>query len=182
MAEAAPAGLVSFGLCGALDPALTVGDVLVADTVTHGDDRWTADPAWGARLRTALPGARHGGIAAGDAIVGTPADKASLRRLTGAAAVDMESHAVAAAAQSSGLPFVALRVVSDAAGRVLPRAAQAGFKADGEPDIGAVIAALARRPWELPALIRVGMEAGTAFRALAGAAAALKSAGPSLQA
>jgi adenosylhomocysteine nucleosidase len=55
----------------------------------------------------------------------------------------------------------------------LPKSAQAGFKADGQPDIAAVIGALARRPWELPALVRVAIEAETAFRALARAAPAV---------
>ena len=177
MAEAAPSGLISFGLCGALDPALTVGRPIIADAVTSGRERWETDHAWGGRLRAALPGAARGDLAAGDVIVGTPAAKAALRQASGAAAVDMESHAAAAAAHAAGLPFAVLRVVSDAAGRVLPKAAQAGFKADGQPDIGAVIAALARRPWELPSLIRVGLEAEQAFRALVVAADALKSIG-----
>jgi hypothetical protein len=48
----------------------------------------------------------------------------------------------------------------------------AGFKPDGEPDVGAVLAALAWRPWELPALIRVALEAEVAFKALEVLAAA----------
>jgi hypothetical protein len=52
----------------------------------------------------------------------------------------------------------------------LPQAAQAGFKPDGEPDIAAVIRALARAPWALPALIRVALDAEAAFKALAVAA------------
>jgi adenosylhomocysteine nucleosidase len=58
------------------------------------------------------------------------------------------------------------RVVSDAADRSLPRAAQAGMAADGRMDIGAVLRALIADPRQLPALIRVGAEAGTAFREL----------------
>lgn len=173
MAEAPPAGIVSFGLCGALDPGLKVGDVIVADAVVHGDQRWAADAAWGERLRSVLPSARRGAMAAGAAIIATPEAKAALRRDTGATSVDMESHAVAAAAWAAGIPFAVVRVVSDDAARALPRSAQAGFKADGDPDVGAVIVALARRPWELPALIQVGRDAETAFRALTIAANAL---------
>ncbi len=177
LAEGAPAGIVSFGLCGALAAGLKVGDVMVAEAVVCGNDRWATDAAWTARLRVALPGAVSGAMTAGDVIVGTPAAKAALARATGAVAVDMESHAVAMAAQAAGAPFAVVRVVSDDAGRVLPKSAQAGFKADGEPDIVAVIAALARRPWEAPALIRVGMEAEAAFRALAVAARLLAAGG-----
>ena len=85
---------------------------------------------------------------------------------TQALAVDMESHIAAAVAERHGLPFAVARVVSDAAGRSLPKAAQAGMAPDGSMDIGAVLRALARDPRQLPALIRVGGEAETAFRAL----------------
>ena len=90
----------------------------------------------------------------------------------------METHAVARAARAAGLPFAVVRAVSDSAAFALPRAAQAGFKADGEPDVGAVIAALVRRPWELPALIRTAVDAERAFRSLAVAAQALTSPPP----
>ena len=40
------------------------------------------------------------------------------------------------------------------------------MRPDGGMDVMAVLAALARRPYELPALIRTALEAETAFRAL----------------
>jgi hypothetical protein len=86
----------------------------------------------------------------------------------------MESHAVARVAQRAGLPFAVVRAVSDRAMDTLPRAAQAGFRPDGRVDIAAVIAALARRPWELPALVRIGRGAGAGFRALERASQAMR--------
>jgi hopanoid-associated phosphorylase len=166
-------GVVSFGLCGALDPALAVGDVVIADGVLFGGARHATDSAWTAALYGALPSARRGDMASGDVIVASAAAKAALRRATGAVAVDMESHAVARAAAAAGIPFAVVRVVSDGAASALPRAAQAGFKADGEPDVAAVIRALAARPWELPALIRTALDAEKAFKSLAWAATAL---------
>jgi hopanoid-associated phosphorylase len=166
-------GLISFGLCGALDPSLRVGDLVIADGVVSGAGAVAADPAWTAALRVALPGARTGVAAGSDAVVGSAAAKAALRRTSGAAIVDMESHVVAAAARAATLPFAVVRAVSDTAAFALPRAAQAGFKPDGEPDVGAVIGALLRRPWELPGLIRTAVDAGKAFRSLEAAAPAL---------
>ena len=166
-------GLVSFGICGALDPALVVGDVVIADGVVGADGPLPADPAWTAALHAALPRSRAGLVAGGDAIVGSVAAKAALRQASGAAIVDMESHAVARAAREAGLPFAVVRAVSDTAAFALPRAAQAGFKASGEPDVGAVIRALAARPWELPALIRTALDSEKAFGALGVAARAL---------
>ncbi len=160
--ERRPAGVISFGLCGGLDPALRVGDLVVGGAVVAGGERFEADWAWTERLLAALPGAVRADVAGGEAMITTPAAKAALRRETGAAAVDMESHAVARA----GVPFAILRAVSDPADRALPRAAQVGLKADGEADVGAVLRALIARPGELPALLRIAREAERAFRAL----------------
>jgi hopanoid-associated phosphorylase len=149
------AGIISIGLGGALAPGLKPGDWVV-----EGDGEWAE------RLARTLPGARRGAIAGSDVMVADAAAKAALFAATGALAVDMESHIAARVAERHGLPFVAARTISDAADRALPLAAQAGMRPDGGMDVAAVIAALARRPWELPALIRTGVEAETAFRAL----------------
>jgi hypothetical protein len=80
-----------------------------------------------------------------------------------AAAVDMESQVAAAAAERHGLRLAVLRVVSDAAGHSLPPAAIAGFREDGGIDVAAVIAALARDPRQLPALLETGRNSSLAF-------------------
>jgi len=153
------AGVISFGLCGALDPALEVGDILVA----------SSDPDWARRLIEGVPGARMADITGSDQVIPDADAKAELRRRTGAAAVDMESHIVARLARRHGVPFAALRAVSDTADRVLPKAARAGLRADGEPDIFAVLKSLIADPRQLPALIRTAFEADAALRALVGA-------------
>ena len=58
---------------------------------------------------------------------------------TGAVAVDMESHIAAAYAAEAGLPFAALRVVSDPAGRALPALAMAAIKPNGDIDLRKVL-------------------------------------------
>ena len=159
------AGLISIGIAGALDPALKVGDVVIA-TAVFGETRASADPGWRGRLGARLPGARQGVIAGVDHMVVDAPAKAALRQATGALCVDMESHVAAGAAARAGLPFAAVRIISDAAGRALPRAAQVGMRPDGGVDLAAVIAALVADPRQLPALIRTGMEAEAAFKAL----------------
>ena len=149
-------GVLSFGLCGALDPALRVGDILVA----------SSDAAWARRLVQAIPGARLAEIAGGDEVVPDAAAKADLRRRTGAAAVDMESHIAGRLARDRNVPFAILRSVSDTADRALPKAARVGLSADGRPDIGAVLGSLIADPRQLPALIRTAREADGALRAL----------------
>ncbi len=160
------AGVISIGLGGALDPALRPGDWVVATEVIVAEARLATDPAWTDRLIARLPSVRSGPIAGSSVMLATAEAKASLRRTTGALAVDMESHIAARVAARHGLPFAAARVISDGADRALPLAAQAGMRSDGGMDAMAVLAALIRRPGELPALIRVAVEAETAFRAL----------------
>jgi hypothetical protein len=128
--------------------------------------QFETDAAWTNRLLSRLAGARLGPIAGSDIMVVDAPAKAALQAATGALAVDMESHIAARVAARRGLPFAAARTISDGSDRALPKAAQAGMRPDGGMDVGAVIAQLGRRPWELPALIRTGMEAETAFRAL----------------
>ena len=159
---AGAAGVISIGLGGALAEGLAPGDWVVGSSVGAIE----TDPAWSGRLMRALPGARLGPIAGSDIMIADAAAKAALHAATGALAVDMESHIAASVAQRLGLPFAAARTISDGQDRALPRAAQAGMRRDGGMDVLAVIAALGRRPWELPALIRTGLEAQAAFRAL----------------
>lgn len=173
LADRAPGVLVSFGLCGALDPDLAAGDLVIGDAVGAGPARWSAEPALAARLALALPGARRGLIAASETIAATAQDKAALRRAAGALAVDMELHHVARAAQSRGLPFAVVRAVSDVAAADLPRSAQAGFRRDGSTDVLAVMRALAARPREVSALLRVAGDAGRGLAALRACAARL---------
>lgn len=158
-----PSGVLSFGLCGGLDPALRVGDLVIGG----------GNAGWLDELAAALPGAVRGEVIGSDDIVGSAAAKTALRAKTGAIAVDMESHIVAEAAVRAGVPFAILRAVSDPADRTLPRAAQAGFNPDGSVNIPAVLAALLRRPGELPALLQTARDAAKAFAALETAAAAL---------
>lgn len=167
-----PAGVVSFGLCGGLDPALKVGDLVIGDWVGDAGDRYEADQAWADRIAALLPGAARGGFAWADQPVATVADKTALHA-TGAIAVDLESHVVARLARWFGVPFVIVRAVSDDARRTLPPAARVGLGPDGRPAIGPVLASLRSDPWQIGALIRTALEAEDGFHALERAAEVL---------
>lgn len=168
-----PAGFLSFGLCGGLDPSLKIGDLVLGEVVTTANGCFFADAAWTRDLADAVPGAVRTNIAAGEAIVASREAKAELRARTGAGAVDMESHLVAEAAARLGVPFAVLRSVSDRADHAIPGAAQAGFGVNGSPDVGGVMAALLARPFDFPSLIRTAVHAATAFKSLDICAAAL---------
>ncbi len=153
--QAGSALVLSSGLGGGLDPALPVGAVVI-----------DGDPAVADALGAALPAAIRAPIAGQDTIAAGIAGKAELRRTTGAAVVDMESHIAARVARRHGAPFAAIRVISDTADETLPPAALVGMRPDGGIALGAVLASLARRPAQLPALIRTGRHAGLAHRTL----------------
>ncbi len=158
--------VLSFGIAGGLDPRLGPGAAILARSVRAGSERWAADEAWRARLADRLPAALVADLAGVEAPVLTPRDKEALHAATGALAVDMESHVAARLAAAHGLPFAALRVVCDPAARAVPPAAAAGLREDGGTDAGAVLRALLRSPGQLPGLLRLALDARTAFAAL----------------
>lgn len=159
-------GIISIGIAGALAPGLAPGRWVVADAVSDGLSVMQTDPGWAVRLVTRLPHAARGVLFGADTIAATAAQKAKLYRTSGALAVDMESHVAARIAHRHGLPFVAARVISDAADRTLPPAALVAMRSDGGVDLPAVLRSLLSEPLQLPALIRTGLEAERAFRAL----------------
>ena len=165
-------GVISFGVAGGLDPALKSGDVVVATEVLAGDTRWlaglTLNEGMIARLGLGRRRVVRGGLAGVEQVVAARAVKAALRSETGAAAVDMESHIAAAYAAEMGLPFAALRVISDPAGRALPALAVAAIKPNGEIDLRKVLQGLARNPLTLRSLVSTGIDFNRALRSLRG--------------
>jgi nucleoside phosphorylase len=97
-------GIISTGLCGALDPALRVGDIVVSGDMP---------------LATEVRFVR-GEVHSVDRVVATAREKRILRNRTGAIAVDMEAAAVENKAAEWQVPFVCIRAVSDTAGDTLP--------------------------------------------------------------
>jgi adenosylhomocysteine nucleosidase len=163
------AGLVSFGLAGGLSPALTSGDLVLADAVVlPAGERLTTDHAWRSRLAARIEAAapRQAAVAGSERLLVTNAAKGALFVATNAVAVDMESHAVAEAARRAGLPFVVLRAIADPADQTLPRAATVALGRHGEVRLPAVARSLLERPGELPALLRLGRQSRQALAAL----------------
>jgi adenosylhomocysteine nucleosidase len=158
--------VISFGIAGGLDENLASGTWLVARTIVTTTGRWPCDAAWVRVLAERLPGAWSADLAGVDAPVTEPAAKRVLHRATGAAAVDTESHIVAAFAALHGLPLAAFRVIADSARRGLPPVASVALAPDGKIRSGAVLGSLARTPSQLPSLLRTAIDARTAFRAL----------------
>lgn len=152
--------ILSVGIAGGLDPELTPGCIVI-----------DGDPGTLARLALALPDAKIGKVIGQDGIAANPEMKRKLA--VQAVAVDMESHIAADVASAHGLPFGAVRVISDTADETLPPAALVGMRPDGGMALGKVLASLTRNPSQLRDLIRIGRQSGLAFRNLARAFDAL---------
>jgi adenosylhomocysteine nucleosidase len=103
-----------------------------------------------------------------NAVFSNPADKQKLHALTGAVAVDLESHLVARLAASHGLAFAAaVRVVIDPADRTVPPAALLTMAPGGSTDISSMLwDTILARPSQLSLLLRLAADAYAARTAL----------------
>ena len=162
--------LISFGIAGALIESVKSGTLLIAGQVINWNDTVETDPTWMARMRLGLGQPRFptetGNLAHSDPPAVSPADKRALHVKTKALGVDMESFGVGEIARDRGVPFLTLRVVADGATRILPTAALDATNADGSVSTARALTTLALRPWELPDMVRLGLQTGAARRTL----------------
>lgn len=157
--EAGVGLLVSWGIAGGLAPGLAPGAVVMpSEVVTVPGERYP--------LAAGLLSRDAGDIILGaEQVIMSVAAKADMRSRTSAVAVDMETHRVARAA-SGRVPCVAIRAVSDPADRALPDLTSDALDAAGNPRIGHVVARLALKPWQLPALLAAKRDSDAALAAL----------------
>jgi hypothetical protein len=172
LAEAAslrPSLVVSWGLCGGLDPRLRPGDLILAKEVVSAEGAVRTGEAVTLSLAQRLGGTGARVVerlAASDAPVLTAAAKSELRSSTGADAVDMESLIAGQYALEQRVPFAILRAVADPAERALPVLALKAVAADGGVNVQAVIGELIRSPSQFTGLQALAADSRAAFRAL----------------
>ncbi len=176
LVDAGAGALVSWGMAGGLDPALVAGTVFLPSEVVATDrTALLTSPQWRERLseavRTqggaALPIVLQGRLLTSPKAIGSLSDKQTLFQQTGAAAVDMESLAIASIAHTHHLPFIAIRVIVDSAEDALPRAVTAAADSKGHLQVWRLMGALARAPADVAPLIRLAQRYRTANRSLA---------------
>ncbi len=143
------------GFAGGLDPALTPGEVIRVGRVR--DER-------GGEIGLADAGST---IVSVDRVVSTAAEKRRLFAASGAAAVDMETFAVARAMRPLGVELIGLRAITDPADTALPAASQAWVTPDGRPRLLPPALWAAAGPWRIGSLLRLGRAARLASGRLA---------------
>jgi adenosylhomocysteine nucleosidase len=177
LVEAGAGALVSWGMAGGLDPTLAAGTVfLPGEVVSNEGTAVVTASLWRQRLSEAIasrhdvPQVVEGKLLTSAKAIGSLDDKATLFRQTGAAAVDMESLAIAEIAQTHQLPFIAVRVIVDSAGDALPRAVTAAADSEGHLQVWRLMGALMRTPADLAPLLRLARRYRAANRSLAAVA------------
>jgi adenosylhomocysteine nucleosidase len=163
--------LASFGMAGGLDPTLICGAVLLPEEIVASNGAAVSATAgeWRQRLRAALPAsciACGGKLLSSGRPVASRGAKAAAWRDSRAAAVDMESAAIAQVASQAGLPFICLRVIVDTASDELPAAVIAA-SGGGQLRLGRLLGALLRAPGDVGGLIRLSARYRIAMRVLA---------------
>ncbi len=154
-------GLLSFGFAGGLSPVLRPGHLVVPETVLVDGVRLPTDAALASHF------ARRKGVLLGaHKVIGGVAARRAAHAATGAAAVDLESGAVAAGAHVAQLPFAVVRAVCDAWNRELPRVVVMALDGNGKVAGRRIARGLARHPGEVFPLIGLARDAALARRAL----------------
>ncbi|HZE26781.1 MAG TPA: hypothetical protein VE083_05315 [Terriglobales bacterium] len=148
-----PAAVWSVGFAGALEDRLRVGELL--------DLRYVVDVGDGSKVDT---GSGSGVLVSFQSVAGEE-QKSRLAKAYGAEAVDMEAASVAKGAQAHGLPFGAVKVISDEAGFPMP-AIEPFMGRDGGFRTASFGLYAAMRPWLWGTVIRLARNSAKASRAL----------------
>ena len=149
----APALVQSVGFAGALDASLKVGDIFAPRRVIDAKDSSSVETGDGAGVLVSFP------------VVAGPDQKVNLTKAFGAQAVDMEAAAVARGAAARGIPFRALKAISDESNFVmLPL--EHFIASDGRFRSGAFLTFVGMRPWLWSRAIRLARNSACASRAL----------------
>lgn len=151
-----PGCLLSCGFAGALDPALSVGELLCQRGPLFPPLRFP-----------------EGKFFCSERVVLSAAEKERLFRQSGCQAVEMESAILHELCAAEGIPCATLRVISDAAHENLPLDFGALTKPDGKISLSALALDILRRPSKIPALIRLGKNSSLAAHRLSEALGSL---------
>jgi adenosylhomocysteine nucleosidase len=156
-----PDAVVSTGFSGALEESMHIGDVVVADRVVSAAGTYPAGTPVTAKT------AHRGTVCSVDRVAETREDKARLRALHGACAVEMEAAGVAERTRSLSVPFFCIRAITDLSGETLANRLNAALRPDGHFDTMIILRGAFCRPFaRLPELVRLRRRATQAARTL----------------
>lgn len=175
---ARPRLLISSGCAGGLVTGLSAGELVIAsEVVTLDGKRRPISEGWGKRYLRAAERAgvrvRQGALLTSASVLPDGAAKRRAAEQTGATAVEMEAAAIADWASAAGVELAASRVIIDPLEMAMPAEAMTVTDESGRVRVGALLAAVARRPGLARQLLAVGAAARTCRQSLAKVHAAL---------
>jgi adenosylhomocysteine nucleosidase len=155
--------VIAIGIAGGVG-RVEIGEVLTPAVVINADDGSEHVP-------TPPPGVVPRGKLRTSRVFSVEQGLMARLASEGIGAVDMETAAIGASAERHGCTWSVYRAISDRASDGLVDMETFGMAhPDGSPDLWAALRFLARRPWALPRLIRLGRDAQIAAEAAADAA------------
>lgn len=154
-----PGVVIAAGFCGALQSGRQVGEVAIpAEVVDEAGTTWAC---------ACVPGVpQHGRLLTMRSLIGDPGAKAVLHEHYHAEFVDMESAAIAAACEQRGLPFAAIRAVSDASDTALS-SKLVDLLAEGDVSVWRACLAIVKKPTVLHEFRRLARDTKLAANRLA---------------
>jgi adenosylhomocysteine/aminodeoxyfutalosine nucleosidase len=154
-------GVVSTGLCGALQSGIEIGDIIEANRICNSDssEEITCVPIESNRS------SRVGVVLSADRVAGTIEEKRTLSQ-TGALAIEMEAVGVARRAIAAGLPFCCVKVVSDRADERFVMDFNSFRSTDGHFARGKIVFYALTHPQVLPRLLSLRRRSQDAASAL----------------
>ena len=161
--------LISWGCAAALAPHLKSGDLLITSKIIANGESIENPSNWADQISGCLaidPLMTGFALASNYGLISASAAKHHLFTETAAVALDMESAAVASIARDAKLPFVAVRAIADPAAMSLPPAILRALSPEGDVVMGILIKHILSHPWEIPALIKLGMHFSAAQKTL----------------
>lgn len=170
---APPDIVISTGFCGAIRPGLRRGDVILAENILTYDTALRPTSAFCDRTlleRLSPSGAttfHRGTFITTSAMVAKSQIAASLDEQIRFPVLEMESNAVAEVCNRSGIPFVAIRVVSDTAEQDPHAVCSKIFAADMKISMIKLLKAIVTAPLITRDLIRLAIDATAAGTSLA---------------
>jgi nucleoside phosphorylase len=173
-----PQILVSLGFSGALLPGLAPGHLVLGESFWHYDppsgrleEVEAPAPPWdltelAQRLGAAGLPAAIGSCVTTAAIIHKGRQGKPLRRLKHPV-LDLETRALAAVAAEAGISFLALRVITDAAGEEIPDFLREGWEPGYGPSLPKALGWLAGDPRRLGAMLHLWQRSKLGARRLA---------------
>jgi adenosylhomocysteine nucleosidase len=151
--KARPSRVISSGFAGGVSEQLHVGDLILAQNFSDPGLLANAERL----LREREP--RLVKLFTSPSIIDLVAERNEIAQAAGAAAIDMETGAIANVCKVHGVPLLSLRIISDTASEPFPAPPSVLFDMERQQtNFGGLLAYLLRDPASIPGMFRFGRQ------------------------